>query len=220
MGRKIRIIAIIAGALIVVLVALPFVIPVNEFRPTIEEKLSAALGRKVQVGDLSLSLLSGSLAAEDLSIADDPKFSASPFLTAKSLKVGVEIIPLIFSRSLHITGITINGPQVTLLRDAAERWNFSSLGVASSKKPSSGATSGSASEFQVQKFALNDGRIVIGRAGSSRRSTYDHVNVEASDVSATSAFPVTVSASLPGGGSLTLSGHAGPVNESDAALTP
>lgn len=215
MSRKLRIIAIIAGVIIVVLVVLPFVIPVNDFRPTIEEKLSAALGRKAQVGNLSLSLLSGSLSAEDLSIADDPKFSASPFLTAKSLKVGVEIFPLIFSRSLHITGVTINGPQVTLLRDAAERWNFSSLGLASS-----GKRSGSAGDFQVQKFALKDGRIVIGKAGSSRRATYDHVNVEASNVSATSAFPVTVSASLPGGGSLTLSGHAGPVNESDASLTP
>jgi AsmA protein len=226
MGRKIRIIAIIAGVIIVVLVVLPFVIPVNDFRPTIEEKLSAALGRKVQVGNLSLSLLSGSLSAEDLSIADDPKFSASPFLTAKSLQVGVELIPLIFSHSLHITGITINGPQVTLLRDAGERWNFSSLGVTSSKTPpssaksSSTAASGSTTDFQVQKFVLKDGRIIIGKAGSSRRSTYDHVNVEASDVSATSAFPVTVNASLPGGGSLTLSGHAGPVNENDAALTP
>src|SRR5713101_1252108 len=136
MSRKLRIIAIIAGVIIVVLVVLPFVIPVNDFRPTIEEKLSAALGRKAQVGNLSLSLLSGSLSAEDLSIADDSKFSNSAFLTAKSLKVGVEILPLIFSRSLHITGITINGPQVTLLRDAAERWNFSSLGVASSGKRS------------------------------------------------------------------------------------
>src|SRR5438105_5880847 len=42
------------------------------------EKASAALGRKVQLGNLSLSLLSGSLSAENLSIGDDPKFSSSP----------------------------------------------------------------------------------------------------------------------------------------------
>src|ERR1700674_3786840 len=104
----------------------PFLIPVNQFRPTIEEKTSAALGRKVQLGNLSLSLLSGSLAAENLSIGDDPKFGASLFLTAKSLKVGVEIMPLIFSKTLNVTGVTIDRPQVTLLRNPAGQWNYSS----------------------------------------------------------------------------------------------
>lgn len=222
MGRKLRIIAIVAGVLIVVLLILPFVIPVNQFRPTIEEKLSAALGRKVQVGNLSLSLLSGSLSAEDLSIAEDPKFNNSAFLTAKSLKVGVEILPLIFSRSLHVTDVAIKGPQVTLLRDAAGRWNFSSLGGPStnSKQTPSGTTTSAPSDFQVQKFALTDGIIVIGRAGISRRSTYDHVNMEASGLSATSTFPVKVSVSLPGGGSLTLEGKAGPIDAGDTALSP
>jgi AsmA protein len=214
MSRKLRIVAIVVGVLIVVILVLPFLIPVNQFRPTIEEKLSAALGRKVQVGNLSLSLFSGSLSAENLSIADDPKFSSAAFLTAKSLKVAVEIMPLVMSRTLHITGVAINGPQVTLLHDAAGRWNFSSLGGPSQKKSSS-----SPSEIQVEKFALKDGRILIGRTGSSQRSTYDHVNAGASNVSAANAFPAKVSASLPGGGSFTLDGRVGPLNENDAALS-
>ena len=84
MSRKLRVVAIVVGVLVVALLVLPFLIPVNQFRPTIEEKASAALGRKVQVGNLSLSLLRGGISAEDLSIADDPKFSSSPFLTANS----------------------------------------------------------------------------------------------------------------------------------------
>src|SRR5215471_8379986 len=119
MGSKLRVVLIIVGVLVVLILVAPFLIPVNQFRPTIEEKASAALGRKVQVGDLSLSLISGSLAAENLSIADDPKFSSAPFLTAKSIKIGVEMIPLIFSRKPNITGITIDTPQVTLLHNPA-----------------------------------------------------------------------------------------------------
>src|SRR5207248_11185907 len=95
---------------VLVLIA-PFLIPVNQFRPTIEEKASAALGRKVLLGDLSLSLLSGSLAAENLSIGEDPKFSSAPFLTARSLKVGVELMPLIFSKTLNITGVPSTRPR-------------------------------------------------------------------------------------------------------------
>src|SRR5213082_2126031 len=127
MGSKLRVVLIVAGVLVVLILIVPFLIPVNQLRPTIEEKASAALGRKVQLDDISLSLLSGSLSAENLSIGDDPKFSPSPFLTAKSLNVGVEIMPLIFSKTLNVTGVTIAGPQVTLLHNSAGQWNYSSL---------------------------------------------------------------------------------------------
>lgn len=85
MKRTFRIVVIVVAVLIVLLVVVPFLIPVDKFRPTIEQKASQALGRQVQFGSLSLSLISGSLSAEDLSIGDDVKFSTSPFLTAKSL---------------------------------------------------------------------------------------------------------------------------------------
>src|SRR5205823_3677072 len=133
MKRGFKIAAIVVGILIILLAVVPFLIPVNQFRPTIEHKASAALGRKVEVGNLSLSLLSGSLAADNLSIEDDPKFSTSPFLTAKSVKVGVELMPLIFSKALNITGVTIDTPQVTLLRNPAGDWNYSSFGASAGK---------------------------------------------------------------------------------------
>ena len=89
------------------------------------------LGRQVKVGNLSLSMLSGSVSADNISIADDPAFSKEPFVTAKSFQAGVEIMPLIFSRTLHVTGITLEEPQITLLRGAGGTWNFSSIGGSS-----------------------------------------------------------------------------------------
>jgi uncharacterized protein involved in outer membrane biogenesis len=112
MDRKkvVRYVLIAVGVLIVILLALPLFINANSFCPTIEEKLSAALGRKVQVGDLSLSIFSGSLTASNLSIADDPAFSTSPFLTAKTFYPGVEVWPLITSKTLNVTSLTIENP--------------------------------------------------------------------------------------------------------------
>jgi len=217
MRGKLRIVLIIVGVLIVLVLVAPFLIPVNQFRPTIEEKTSAALGRKVQLGNLSFSLLSGSLSAENLSIGDDPKFSSSPFLTAKSLKVGVEIMPLIFSKTINVTGITIVSPQVTLLRNAASQWNYSSLGGSSAK---SSSPSNSSAGFSVKKLELGDGSIILGSTNSQKRSTYDHVNVTADDVSMTSKFPVTVTADLPGGGKFKLDGTVGPIDQADTSLTP
>src|SRR5467141_519438 len=103
--KTLKIVLIVVGVLIVLVLVVPFLISVNQFRPTIEEKASAALGRKVQLGNLSLSLLHGALSAQDLSVGDDPKFSPSPFLTAKSIRVGVKIMPLIFSKTLNVTGV-------------------------------------------------------------------------------------------------------------------
>jgi len=227
MGKKLRILIIAVVAVVVILLIAPFLIPVNSFRPTIEQKASEALGRKVELGDLSLSLITGSLTAKNLSIGDDPKFSPSPFLTAKSLSVGVEIFPLIFSKTLNVTGITIDEPQVTLLRNPAGVWNYSSIGGSSSPaaKPAAktSAPSGagnSAEEISVKKLELKNGKIIVGMTSSQKRNTYDRVNVTASDVSMTSKFPLTVSAELPGGGEFKLDGNAGPLDKSDSALTP
>lgn len=225
MKRTFRIVVIVVAVLIVLLVVVPFLIPVDKFRPTIEQKASQALGRQVQFGSLSLSLISGSLSAEDLSIGDDAKFSTSPFLTAKSLKVGVEIFPLIFSKTLNITGITIENPQVTLLHNPAGQWNYSSLGGSarkSAQEPAASAsgTAASPADLSVQKFTLADGSIVVGSTSSPKRSTYDHVNIVASNFSMTSKFPVTVTADLPAGGTLKLDGTAGPIDQQDASLTP
>src|ERR1017187_9794009 len=86
MKTIVRIAAIVVGVLIVAMIAIPFLVNVNNFRPQIESNLSSALGRPVMVGNLSLSLFSGSVQADQLSIADDPKFSNAPFIQAKTLK--------------------------------------------------------------------------------------------------------------------------------------
>src|SRR5271169_5558075 len=119
MKRPIKIAAIVVAVLLVIVIALPFLVDVNSFRPRLESELSAALGRDVKVGNLGLSILSGSVTAENLSIADDPAFGKDPFVKAKQLKVGVEMMPLIFSKTLHITEIILDQPEISLVRSAA-----------------------------------------------------------------------------------------------------
>ena len=96
--KALKIAGIVVAVLLLIIIAIPFLINVNSFRPKLESALTEALGREVKVGNLSLSILSGSVSAEDLSIADDPAFSKDAFIRAKSLKVGVEVMPLIFSK--------------------------------------------------------------------------------------------------------------------------
>ena len=228
MKTTLKVIGIVVAILLVVAIALPFVINVNAFRPQIEAYLSAALGRPAKVGNLSLSILSGSVGADQLSIADDPKFSQAPFIQAKSLKAGVELIPLIFSKQLNITHILIDQPEITLLRNKEGVWNFSSLGGSReaaknqpAAKPSGAPASGAPGSLSVARLELTDGKLSVGTIPSKRKPVvYDKVDILVKDFSFASAFPVTVSAALPGGGSLKIDGTAGPINPTDASLTP
>jgi AsmA protein len=213
-----KIIGIVVAVLLVAAIALPFLVNVNSFRPQIESRLSEALGRSVTVGNLSLSLLSGGVRADQLSIADDPKFSNAPFIKAKSLKVGVELMPLIFSKQLNVTEFVIDEPEIALLRNQAGVWNFSSLGNSEKKTPEK---STSTSNLNVAKLELTDGKISFGAIPAKRKPlVYDKVDISMRNFSIGSAFPVTASMRLPGGGSVKLDGKLGPINTQDVSLSP
>ncbi len=219
MKRGIRIAAIVIAVLIVIAIALPFFVDVNSFRPKIEAELSSTLGRQAKIGNLSLSIFSGSISAADISIADDPAFSKNPFVTAQSLKASVDVMPLIFSKTLHINGITLDAPQITLLKAASGNWNFSTIG--GNAKPSQPSQPPSGGVMSVDKIKISDGRILVGDANSPQKPhTYDKVNLEVTGFSPTAQFPFTLTANLPGGGDASVDGKCGPINSSNAAETP
>jgi AsmA protein len=238
MKRFLKIVAIVIAVLVVIAIAIPFFIDANTFRPKLEAELTDALGREVKVGNLSLSLLSGGVTADNISIADDPQFSKAAFVQAKSFKVGVEMIPLIFSRTLNITQLTLDQPQISLVKsENGEKWNFSSLGgknpsapahttenaapKTSSQTPAQEGTGGGNPNLSVGKLNVNDGRLTVSKADSSEaQRIYDKVNIEVKNFSFNSSFPFTMSANTPSEGTMKLSGTAGPINPTDAALTP
>jgi len=210
-------ILIVLGVIVVIVVLVPFLVNVDRFRPTIQSQLQSALGRQVTIGGLSLSLLAGGVTADDIVISDDPAFNKGPFLKAKKLTVGVKLLPLIFSRSVQVTGLTINQPELTLVHSPSGQWNFSSLGGGKKSSSSSSATAGS---FSVEKLKISNGRVTVEKTGAGKPSVYEDVNLVASNISYDSPIPFTVDAKTPGGGKLKVEGTAGPINQTDAALTP
>ena len=101
-------------------------------------------------------------------------------------------MPLIFSKTINVTGIAIQNPQVTLIRNALGQWNYSSIGVSSAQpasrlKPAkSSDSSSSRANLSIKKLELKDGQINIGSTNSQKRTTYDHVSISASNVSVAS----------------------------------
>src|SRR5690348_15941736 len=151
--KPLIIIGIIIVVILLILIITPFFIDADQFRPQIEAALSQKIGRQVQLGHISASLFSGSLSADQISIADDPKFSREPFLTAKSLSFGIDVIPLIFHRDLRVHSLNFNDPHVQLLRTASGDWNFATLAGTAPAAPARHADS-SGGTFLTASFVV------------------------------------------------------------------
>jgi AsmA protein len=216
MKRLVRILAAAVGVLILLAIALPFLIDANAFRPTLESQLSAALARPVRLGDLRLALLSGAVSAGDLSIAEDPAFGKEPFLQARSVNIGVELVPLIFSRKLNVTRVVIEEPRVALIQSPAGTWNFSSLGdrAASAPPKTEAAPGGKSLDLSVKLVKIDNGRFAFGRL------VLEKVDLELRDFSAATASPFSFRANVAGGGEIKLDGTAGPIDSGNTIRTP
>ena len=222
MQRPLKIAGLLMTALLLLVIALPFFIDANRFRPTLESRLGQALGRDVKVGNLRLALLSGGVTADDLAISDDPAFSRTPFVRAKSLHVGVDLAALIFSHALRVTRLSIDQPQIWLLQSPSGDWNFSGLGA----KPGALSTrvpqgDGSKLDLSVKLVKISSGRLTVGHtAGHLKPVVLESVTAELRNFASASSFPFSMAMTVAGGGRIQLDGKAGPIDQSDLAVTP
>ena len=205
---------VLAAVLVFLVLLLPFLFDANRFRPEVESRLSQSLGREVKIGSLKLAIFSGGIKADDISIADDPAFGREPFVQAKSLNVGVQMKPLLFDRQVKIESLELNEPTVRLLQSSSGKWNYSTIGQKQAKAPSGGS-----SGVEVDKLAITNGRIEMGRA-NGKQSAFTNVNMKANGISDKTSFPFSMSASAPAGGKLSVEGNAGPANQADMSRTP
>ena len=219
MKHKWKIAAAVVCALILLVAAVPFFVNINTFKPVIENQLSGTLGRQVKLGDLSLSILSGTVSAGDLTIADDPQFSSEPFVTAAELRIGAQMRRLIFQHQILITGLEIESPQIHLVHAANGSWNFSTLGRNAASQTQALKQSG-IPDFIVDSFQIKNGHAKIDSvAGVGASLLADQIDLAIQNFAFAKQFPFTLSATLPGEATIKVTGSAGPINPQDASKT-
>jgi AsmA protein len=219
--RWVRVVLAVVILLVAAVLIVPLFVNADGFRPTIENELSSALGRKVTLGHLSFSLWSGSLVADNVAIADDPAFSTNPFLQAKSLRIGVEVGAFLFHHKVEVTKFVANSPEVHLISGKNGTWNYASLARGAGGNGTGSAGGSSAPQVTVGKFEISNGSVVVSSVPATGTPfTYSDVNVTVGNAGLTQAMPFTLSAKLPGNGSVALKGTAGPLDRQNAEATP
>jgi AsmA protein len=200
-GSFLRQIGAVAGLFVLAYATLPLLLRAGRIRPVLEEMLSKSLSRRVRIGSLSFSATFGTLVATDVTVADDPAFSSAPFLHARQIELSVRRIPLIFKRSIEITGVALDEPTVTLIHNAAE-WNFDALLAA-----------GPAFDDASPAPALHAKRGILVVRASDHHDPFvlRNVNFDTPRISTAVENAFSLSASVGGGGTVALTGRWGPV---------
>lgn len=217
--RWVRIAGGIAALFLLIVIIVPFFVDADTFRPAIQDEISSVLGRRVTIGRLRFSLLSGSLVARDVAIADDSAFGSAPFFQAKSLHIGVSTAALLFHRQLRVTNFTADAPQIHLISNANGGWNYASLGGGTGRGNAN--QQDSASGISIGELKIKDGSVDVStEPATGPPFIYSHVNLTVKHMSYTSPMPFELAADLPAGGSVYLTGTAGPIAQPDLMNTP
>ncbi|HMF75948.1 MAG TPA: AsmA family protein [Bryobacteraceae bacterium] len=209
---KARLILVSLVAVIVIVAVAVFAVgDVDRFRPKVQAELQQKLNRPVTIGHLGLKLLPLSIKVEKLTIGESPTFpTGKPFATAGEVFVSVGLFSLIRGNP-EVKELTLDKPQIEIVRSASGVWNFSSLGAQSSSGQS---------QFTLAELKVSDGQLGFTDAFAKQaRAVYDHIDATLSDFAPNQKFGVKIGVHFPGEGKqiLAFKGDVGPLPWGTAA---
>ena len=90
---------------------------VDKNRERIREEIEKSLGRSVKFDELRLSFWGGiGLLAKRLSITEDPRFAATPFIQTKELQMQLRWLPLLLG-NIEIKKFILDEPEIQIIRN-------------------------------------------------------------------------------------------------------
>lgn len=237
MRRPIVILAIVVAVLILAFILTVSLFNVNKFRPRIQAELQTKLGRPVTLGELHLRLFPLSIRVEGLTIGQAAGWPAQhPFATAKEVYASAGLFSLLRGQP-HINDLTLDQPQIELIRNAQGAWNFSNIGTGATNQSGQGnggaaqpgQTNGQTaqpqqqSELTLNQLKITDGQVAVtDERAKTPRAVYNHIDLKVAGFSSNKPFDLDVAAHFPGPGKelLSFSGKAGPFGAGNTQIMP
>jgi AsmA-like C-terminal region/AsmA family len=209
--RIVLISGIVVGAVVLIAVALTAyaffnlssIVAHNEKR--IVARVSDELGRPVQVGKIQAQMGWGvSVEVSGLAIADDPAFSAKPFLAANDVSVDVEFFPLLRGEA-KVTRLELIKPDIRIVMNADGDLNVSTIGARpeDARRKAAHAPNrhkrSSLAELSIKALSVEDGRIYFNDLGEKATPIHvRHLDFDVTNFNAASAFDVETKFAFPG----------------------
>ena len=174
----------VLGLLLLILVALPFLIPMDAYRGPIADAASRATGRDVRLeGPLRLSIYPElGVAVEEVSISNAEGAREPLMLSVGNMVLGVRLIPLISGR-IEVVRLVLDEPVIHLeiAADGTPNWSFASRAVPTEDTAGAPAMDGTGiNEFGIEQLSITDGRVTYYDAVAGTDAAVDDVDVSLS----------------------------------------
>lgn len=207
MSKSTKVGIAIICSLIFVLVSLSLLVKVvvtpDKIRETLVPLAEQALHRKVEIGDISIGVLSG-VSVSNLRV--QKKLTPDDFMTVELVALKYKLAALL-TGDIVIDRVLLEGPRIEIVREAGGDFNFSDLlttdSAVSEKEPKTGKSEESASsmlDLLINEVTIRDGELLfVDRSHSSKtpyRYRLDKFNFEAKRITLDKAFPVKLSGQL------------------------
>ncbi len=212
--------AIVVVVVVAALAIIPHFLDLNSYRTQIQAKLQQALGRPVDFKDISASFLPPSVKVSNVSVGEDPRFGPGPFATVQQLDVSVKLLPLL-SKDVEIQSLTLERPQIQVVRNKQGEWNYASLGK--TQTPGQPASSKSQSQFSLSHLTINNGKVGYLDQQANTHGVYDNIDATLNDFAPGKAFDLNAAVRVGGKSDqrIEVDGNAGPIPDgNNAALMP
>jgi AsmA protein len=210
MGRILKVLGIVFGAVFVLFVAVLLVVGMlfdpNDYKDEITAAVSDATGRTLTLdGDLSLKLfprIGIVLGAAELSNAAG--FGEAPFARIEGAELYVGLLPLL-SRRVEVDRASLSGLRLNLARNAQGVTNWDDLartgGADAAAAPDDAAAGGAGNvDISVGAIEIADAEVAWNDAAAGQDWRLSNFNLTASDFDPGQAFPLSIGFELGPGG--------------------
>lgn len=179
MNKILRNILIALGVVVVLVVALPFVVPLDMYRGKIESAAGSATGRSFKIdGPLRLTFFPHfGVRAKEVTLANAPGGRAAVMVAVGDIDLSVKVLPL-FSGRVALDKIVLDKPTIALEVDknGNPNWKFGKeTEDAKGDKTKGTLTLPAGTEFSG--IEVTDGRVTYDNDKTNTHRALEHVNI-------------------------------------------
>jgi uncharacterized protein involved in outer membrane biogenesis len=165
-------------------------------------QVEQALGRKITVDKIEVTVTPVGARLVNFAMADDPAFSAAAFLRAKDLQVNLRLLPLLIGQ-FRLKRLVLESPVITIVRDARGQYNFASNARNEKSDRDSADSSKNASDrkqdsqlFLVASLNVSDGTLRYRDLKNGSELTATLINLEVNDFEWDEPFDIQLEAAV------------------------
>jgi len=165
-------------------------------------QVEQALGRKITVDKIEVTLTPVGARLVNFAMADDPAFSADAFLRAKDLQVDLRLLPLLIGQ-FRLKRLVLESPVITIVRDARGQYNFASNARNEKSDRDSADSSKNASDrkqdrqlFLVASLNVSDGTLRYRDLKNGSELTATQINLKVNDFEWDEPFDIQLEAAV------------------------